>query len=524
MVKIISMPPKIFHHNFRRLFFFLFLLYCPYGLYSQNQDSKNTGRKRIDLKHADDDFLERDKATKKDWHRLIGNVDLQHKEIIMLCDSAHWFPDKNQVNAFGRIHIKQGDTLDIFGDYLFYDGTTEKAPLEGNAELIDKETHLFTNKIDYDAKNEIAQYTDSGRITNGQNKLTSKKGIYYVAENLFHFKDSVKIVNPDYLMHADTMDYNTKTETAIFTGPSELEGDSLYIYCERGWYDTKNKQTSIWQNAFIDNKQQMIYGDSLFYNDSTGWGEGFRNIIIKDTANSLLVKGDYAWYLKTPEKFMVTDSAMFIQYGGSDSLFLHADTIGVKTITDPSGNAYRLMRAYFKCKVFSNDMQAKCDSLSYSFQDSVIRLYDKPVIWTEENQLTADSIAVFTKNRQADKMELYNTAFVSIQVDTLRFHQIKGRLLTGYFRNNKLYKINIDGNGESIYYLLDGDEITGVNKASCSSIDIFVENNEIKEIIQYKEPEGTINTPSALPDANPRLPGFSWQDGIRPKRISDIFK
>ena len=87
-----------------------------------------------------------------------------------------------------------------------------------------------------------------------------------------------------------------------------------------------------------------------------------------------------------------------------------------------------------------------------------------------------------------------------------------------------MYKINIDGNGESIYYLLDGDEITGVNKASCSSIDIFVENNEIKEIIQYKEPEGTIDTPSALPDANPRLPGFSWQDGIRPKRISDIFK
>jgi len=490
----------------------------------QDPSARNSGRRRIDLKHADDGYVMRDRHTGKDWQRLIGNVELQHKEITMKCDSAHLFPDRNQVTAFSRIHIEQGDTLDIYGDHLEYDGGTSIAVLTGNVELVDKETHLFTKKVIYDVNNEIAQYTDSGRIINGDNTLTSIIGIYYVNQTLFHFKDSVKIVNPDYVMTADTMDYNTETETAFFTGPSEMKGDSIYLYCEKGWYDTKNSQTRIWKNALIDNKQQIITGDSLFYNDSTGYGESFRNTIIADTNNKIIVTGNYAWYFKRPERFMVTDSARFIQINRDDSLFLHADTISAITVADSTPGGYRLMRAYYGCRVFSEDLQAKCDSLSYSFQDSVIRLYVNPVLWSEENQLTSDSMAIFTKNRQAERMELYNSAFVVSQVDTLRFNQLKGRSLTGYFKNNKLYKINIEGNGESIYYLIDGNELVGRNNTRCARIEIFVKDGKITEIYEYQSPEGTIDPPSTSPGQNPKLQDFNWYDALRPKHKLDIFE
>jgi lipopolysaccharide export system protein LptA len=508
----------------KHLFTFTILLFLSLNVQSQDSSSRNTGRRRIDLIHADDGFVERNKQTGRDWQRLLGNVELKHQEITMKCDSAHLFPDKNQVTAYSKIHIEQGDTLDIYGDHLVYDGATSIAVLTGNVELVDKETHLYTNAVTYDAKNEIANYTDNGRITNGDNELTSKIGIYYVAQTLFHFKDSVKVVNPEYVMTADTMDYNTETETAFFTGPSEMKGDSIYLYCEKGWYDTKNKQTRIWKNALIDNKQQIITGDSLFYNDSTGYGEAFRNTMIADTTNNILVMGNYAWYYKQPERFMVTDSAMFIQINSTDSLFLHADTISAITMSDSTADGYRLMRAYYGCRVFSKDLQAKCDSLSYSFQDSVIRMYVNPVLWSEENQLTSDSMAIFTKNRNADRMELYNSAFVVSQVDTLRFNQLKGRSLIGYFRENKLYKINIDGNGESIYYLVEGDAIIGRNNTRCARIEIFVEDGKITEIYQYQSPEGEIDPPSGSPRDNPKLPGFNWFDGIRPKEKLDIFK
>jgi lipopolysaccharide export system protein LptA len=510
--------------SFRQLLYAVLILCLSPVIMSQVNQTGRNGKKKIELIYADDDYIVKDKLTGNDIHRFIGKVHLKHNEITMWCDSAHFSPFTNQVTAFSKIHIEQGDTLDLFGNYLFYDGKSEMAFVKDSVELIDKETHLYTNAIDYDVKNKIARYNTRGRITNAENTLTSIIGIYFVSDKLFHFKDSVKIVNPKYIMTADTMDYNTRTETSLFAGPTEVKGDSIYLFCEKGWYDTKNDVTSIWKNAMIDNRKQIIHGDSLFYNDSTGYGQAFRNVVIEDTINDLMITGNYAWYTKQPERYMATDRAVFIQVGKNDSLYLHADTISAVTIFDSTAIGYRLVKAFHGCRIFSKSLQAKCDSLAYSFQDSVIRLYKLPVIWSEENQLTSDSMAVFTKNRQTERLELYSTAFVTSQIDTARYNQIKGRSLTGYFKNNELYKIDIRGNGESIYYLLDGDDIVGVNQTKSARIEILVDKGKISDIFEYQNPEGFIDPPDIKKPKESKLDGFSWLDKIRPKQKSDIFK
>jgi lipopolysaccharide export system protein LptA len=518
-IKFFRLLPYI--PEIRHILYVLIFLLIPSEVFTQSTAAQKSSVKKIEIHNADSLVVDED--IDRDLQRLLGNVRFKHKEVTMNCDSAYYYKSKNQVKAYSKIHMEQGDTLDLFGDYLFYDGTSEHALVEGNVELIDKETHLYTNEIDYDVKNRIARYSHNGKIINADNTLTSIIGVFYVAENLFHFKDSVKIVNPDYIMTADTMDYNTETETAFFTGPSELNGDSIYIYCEKGWYDTKNDITRVWENAVIDNRKQIIHGDSIFFNDVTGYGQSFGNVIIEDTTNNLIVKGNYAWYYKNPESFMITDRAMFIQVSNTDSLFLHADTISARTESDLSGNGYRLMKAYYGCRIFSEDLQAKCDSLSYSFQDSVIRFYNEPIIWSEENQLTSDSMAIFTKNQKADRLELYNSAFVASQVDTSRFNQIKGRSLTGYFENNELYKIDIKGNGESIYFLLDGEDVAGVNQTKCANMEAYIEKGKIKEIFEFQNPEGFIDPPLMNLPVMYRLEGFSWFDSLRPRNKNDIF-
>jgi len=481
------------------------------------------GKKKIEVLHSSVGIEEIEKSTGRRLTRLIGDVSLKHNEVLMTCDSALFYTGHNQTKAYGKIHMQQGDTLHLYGDSLFYDGATQSASVDGNVELIDQQTHLFTNSIKYDVANKIARYNNRGRIINGENTLTSIIGVYYVSQNLYHFKDSVRIVNPDYVMTADTMDYNSKSETAYFTGPSELRGDSLYLYCEKGWYDTKNDISMIWKNSVIDNRQQVIRGDSMYYDGTTGYGQSFRNTSITDTSNNIIVKGDYAWYYKTPERFLVTDNALFIQVSKNDSLFLHADTISAVTRTTADGKNYRLMRAYFDTRIFSRDLQGICDSLSYSFQDSVIRLYKRPVLWSDQNQLTADSMAIFTVNRQADRLELYNSAFVATQVDDIRFNQVKGRSLTGFFRNNELYKINITGNAETIYYLLDGDLVVGINKAKCARIEIMVSDGKITNIHEYQNPEGTIDPPIKGNTEIIKLDGFTWLDKLRPRSVNDLF-
>jgi hypothetical protein len=133
-------------------------------------------------------------------------------------------------------------------------------------------------------------------------------------------------------------------------------------------------------------------------------------------------------------------------------------------------------------------------------------------------------MAIFTKNRQAERLELYNTAFVTSQIDTARYNQIKGRSLTGFFKNNELEKIDIRGNGESIYYLIDGNDIAGVEQTKSARIEILFNKGKISDIFQYDNPEGFIDPPDLKIVKEVRLEGFSWLDKLRPKQMSDIFK
>ncbi len=484
----------------------------PREVFSQDTPVK----RKVEILHSDE--MEYDRLADRSRNKLNGSVRLKHNDLYMICDSAWYYDETNQVFAFSNIHIWQGDTIHIWGQYLSYNGDTGKAVMTDSVELADKEMRLFTREIDYDVNTQVAVYDDGGRILNGDNTLTSRVGIYYSDRKMLHFRDSVRIVNPDYVMNADTMRYDTHNEIAWFAGPTEVSGDSIYLYCENGWSDTRNDVSQLMINAVLDNREQRITGDTLWYDERSGEGEGFGNVVIEDTTDNIMAGGGYAWYVKRPERFLLTGSPWFRLFADDDTLTLRSDTLRAIPQTDTAGVSHRLLKAYFGCTMFSREMQGRCDSLSYSFKDSVIRLYHDPIVWSRENQLTADSISLFTKESKADHMELYNNAFVVSEVDSTRYDQISGKNLSGYFVDNKLHQITVTGNGEAIYYVVDGNELVGVNRARSATIEIFIEDGKIAEIYQNQSPDGTLDPPLKRPDAEMRLDGFRWHPELRPSR------
>ena len=176
------------------------------------------------------------------------------------------------------------------------------------------------------------------------------------------------------------------------------------------------------------------------------------------------------------------------------------------------------MLAYNKVRFYKSDLQGKCDSLRYSYSDSVMQMLNEPVIWNEENQMTSDSIDLITGSKQLKELRMYNNAFIISKEDSIRYNQIKGRNMIGYFNtDNKMQKVKVTGNGQTIYYGREDDgKYIGVNKAICSDIILYLDSNHIDKITFLNKPDATLYPIDELPQNELILKNFKWFGDLRP--------
>ncbi len=506
--------------------FFLILVFIPRIAEAQNIQ-------KIELLNAD--VSEFDESINANATRLIGNVSFKHKNAIMNCDSAYLYRDDNKFEAFNNVKINQGDTLLLTGKRLLYDGNTQLAQVFDNVILTDRKMTLNTSRLDYDMDKEIAFYPDSGNIVDGPNTLTSKIGYYYSNLHNLFFRNDVLLVNPKYTMNCDTLRYNTLDKTAYFLGPTYIHSADNIIYCENGWYNTENQKSNFRTNSYLQTREQLLKGDSVLYDRINGIGKVYKNVSIMDTVNRIIISGDYGEYHEKTDSSWVTGKAIMTQILDGDSLFLHGDTlmaIGTGQLdslgkSKPKKNLY----AFHSVKLFKKDMQGVCDSLVYNQQDSTIHLFYSPVLWSGLNQLTADSIYMQTANSEITNIYLTNNSFITAIADSnstapedsMRYNQIRGKNMIGYLTDNKLYKVDVMGNGQTIYYAKNKQEKNfGVNRADCSDLVIYIDENKVKSITLLKEPDGTLYPIRQLAANELRLKGFSWYGQRRPKSKDDI--
>jgi lipopolysaccharide export system protein LptA len=501
---------RIVHLLIKAVHFIIFTCFA-------SQSYAQEGSRHIEIIHSD--IVEFIQSTGPAVKRLIGNVAFRQGNALMYCDSAYYYSVENRFDAFSRIHIKQGDTLDLYGDYLKYFGNQKLAQVRKHVRLIDKESRLRTENLDFNLAESYGYFFDGGDLDNGANKMKSRNGYYYTRQKLFHFKNKVEIYNPDYTIFSDTVKYNTVSQIAWFFGPTHILGKENTIYCENGWYDTKLNISQFNQNSKLFNKGQTLTGDSLHYERDRGFGEAFKHVELFDSAENVLLKGSYGWYYEKPEHAMITGKAEMVKMSSTDTLYIHADTL--RSYTDSL--LKKVMLGYYHVKFFKTDLSSKCDSLSYSESDSTIRLFGEPVLWSNVNQITAEYIDIFTRNRKIDRLEMLNSAMIIEQQDTVRFNQIKGKKMIGYFSNGMLSHIKVNGNGQTIYFVKDGDEIVGINKAEGTNLIIYMKEKKMSRIVFLVKPSGTLNPLNKVSAQDMILKGFKWLDEYRPLTRDDIF-
>lgn len=501
-------------------------------LLSSHVEMRAQQSRRVMVKIEKADFLRHDDKIGKNTQSLNGNVTLSHHKTILHCDSAYMYNDSNVVVAYGSIHIIQNDSIHLYGNKLTYYGDKQLAKIRENVRANKGETWLYTEFLDFDQVDNIAYFYEGGKVVNGANTLTSQRGLYYPNTNDVYFKNDVVGISQQATMYSDTMRFNTQTEVTTILGPTTIVNkDSSIVNSENGWYDTKANVAKLLLNNKITTKNYTLTGKTILYEKQRGLGTVWGDMVLTDTIDNMSLCGDYGFYNENTDEALATKKAMAMQIYQGDTLRMHADTFRVVPLPEDTS---RLVKAFHQVKFFRHDMQGRCDSLVFDFRDSVATMYQSPIVWAMGNQLTGNVIKLYSRNQVLYKAELIEAAFaISPELTpaaegdsmvTIGYNQVKGKLMTGYIRNNDLYKIDVDGNGQTIYYPKDDQTLIGVNRAESSNLTIWLKERKITNITMRVSPAGNMNPPLLLGESDTKLAGFRWLDDYRPKCWEDIFQ
>ncbi|HHT28798.1 MULTISPECIES: OstA-like protein [Petrimonas] len=456
---------------------------------------------------------------------LKDSVVFYHEGAYMYCDSAYLFERTNSFEAFSNVRMEQGDTIFVYGDYLHYDGNTRLARLRNNIRMEDRQVTLFTDSLNYDRAANLGYYFDGGMLVDEKNELTSFWGQYDPVSKDALFIDSVKLINEDFTLFADSLKYNTESKVADILGPSTILSDSGFIKTSRGWYNTDTDDARLFDRSEIysNDSTKVLIGDTIHYNRATGQGEVFGRMYLEDLKQKAILRGNYGTYNEKTEYGMATDSAYAIDYSQKDSLFLHGDTL--KMIAD---STYKNIYAYYNVRFYRNDIQGVCDSMSFVQRDSLLSLHGNPVIWNEGNQILGNRIDIYLNDSTIEKAHVrdYALAIQDRQV-TGQYNQISGRDLKAFFTEGELRHVLVEGNAESLYYLVEEDSartVIGLNKTESAYLSMDFMNDELEKLKLWSSTQAVTTPLSQLKPEESKLKGFMWLDYLRPLHKMDIFR
>lgn len=467
-----------------------------------------------------------------------AQIHIFHEGVDMWCDQAIHYGKDDFIEAYGNVKMIQGDTINMIAKYAEYSGKTKLAFASGDVVLTEPKSTLTTDTLYFDRVKQQSFYKSGGTVVrDSSGTITSTIGRYYMSQKKYQFINKVHLVNPEYILDTNRLDYFTENGNAYMYGPSTITGETSKIYCERGFYDTQNDMGYFIKNSRIDYDNRIVEGDSLYFDRNRNFASASNNIKVTDTLNHSIIKGHYAEVFKDKDSVFITKRALGITVQENDSIYVHGDTLMVTGKPE-----HRITRAFYNVKMYKSDMSGKADSIHTDHKSGLTQLINlskfssgdafskkrNPILWNIKNQMTGDTIHILSnpETEKLDSLLVFENAFV-VSKDTIGggYNQISGKSLIGLFNDeNKLYQVDIIKNAEVIYYFYnDKNELIGVDKSKSALLRILITENEIEEVIKLKDPDGNVYPESKFPEKESLLRGFVWREEERPQSVEDLF-
>ncbi len=479
---------------------------------------------------------------------LAGNVKLKQGRSYFWCDSCVINNNTKIFEAWGHVHINDSDTANIYSSHLLYLIDKKLAYLDGGVKLSDGKGELTTPDLEYDMTTNIGIYKHGGRVINKKTVLTSQEGYYYADLRDVYFKNNVELKDPAYFIKTDSLLYNTQSQTTRFIAQTYIKDSSgRIIETKDGYYNLATGKAEFGQNPVIRDGPRIYKANRMAFDDSAGTAQLSGNAIIIDTAEGTTIIAGEIFRDNKRDRFLATKKPLMIVKQDNDSIYITADTLFSARLSDLYGkkdslvkdtlkgtrvvdvnnkdSTNRYFEAYRHVRVFSDSLQAVSDSLFYSFKDSTFRLFQDPVLWAKESQITGDTILVLTKNKKADRIKVFENSFMVNKIDPEIYNQIKSTRMDGYFKEGTIDSVRATGFAECIYFIQDEDSAyTGINESKSDLLDIYFGNQTLQKVVFRSSVTGTVWPMKQKDPREMRLQNFHWLENRRPKTKFELFE
>ena len=514
----------------------LFSLFMPVELEAQRNDGE-----RIFLEHAD--HLSYDEYARRGVQIVKGNVKFRHAGTRLACDSAYFNQEANSFEAFGHVVMLQGDTLELRSDYALYDGRPEVEMIYArkNVKVTHRKTSvLTTDSLNMDRKYNFIYYAEGGTFVDNAKgvRLNSDWGRYDMTTKEARFFYDVTLKTKTHVITTDTLYYDSRQDRAQVLGgivnengqytPSVIHSiaDGYDVTTTNCYYYLNTDRAELFDHSTIADATRTITGDSLYYDSGSSQSKGRGRVHYDDLKNKNSLTADECDYDDGVGTGVATRNPVFVDYSQPDTLYLHADTIRLKTFFINTDSVYREVYCYNKVRVYRNDVQAVCDSLVLCTRDSSMTMFVGPVVWNMDRQLSGKVIKVFMNDSTVREANVKGEALsIELMNDGEHYNQIASKEMFARFNEGVLRECEAIGNVQTIYYPVDEKDSTliGLNYLETDTLRMFLDEQRTLEKIWASKSDVVLYPMTQIPPSSEYLPLFGWYDFLRPRSKDDIY-
>jgi lipopolysaccharide export system protein LptA len=444
------------------------------------------------------------------------------------------------------------DTHRIYCEAGYYDVQLDKAVFASNAQYESGERRAAADTIRYFGNREVYILEGNAYVAEGDfQRATAERINYFRRQDNYLLEGNAIVQDSIRTVTGDTIDYNTVRATySVVGGRPRVSTPPMIIVADRLDSDPDTGE-SIAQGSVIwrdTSANVSITAATARYNETTGYllasggvGTGyFADLGFQVDSLDFLgdrplmiteLEGDTLWMVAdTLISFegVTVDTSYKTRIVRRDTVMI-GDSLSVEIVSQTdtlfATDSIRYLAAHHDVRILKSDMQAVCDSLGFNTIDSVLTLYQNPILWQDTSQLTGDTVRIHFRGEALDKVQLRRNALVLTTPDLLFFNQVKGKDIEAFFDSTSLERTEVVGNAEAIYYILDDVGLyVGVNKTACSSMVLHFRNGGIRKIRFLSAPSGKMEPMTAVDHEAIKLEGFRWEEERKPLTVADLFR